>query len=55
MMAQRDYRNDVINNIFGNYIRNMRQVPGREERENGGTKDREQLLFEMVDDYIEQA
>jgi hypothetical protein len=55
MMTNRHYRTGVTSNIFGSYVMNMRQVPGREEKEDAGAKERERHLFEMVDDYIEQA
>ena len=55
MMTNRHYRTGVTNNIFGSYVMNMRQVPGREEKNDAEAKERERHLFEMVDDYIEQA
>ena len=55
MMTNRHYRTGVTSNIFGSYVMNMRQVPGREEKADAGAKERERHLFEMVDDYIEQA
>lgn len=55
MMTNRHYRTGVTNHIFGSYIMNMKQVPGREEKEDAASKERERHLFEMVDDYIEQA
>lgn len=39
--------------LFGNYIMKMTEVPGRYVTKED--KVREQKLFEMVDDYIEQA
>ena len=39
--------------LFGSYIMKMTEVPGR--RATKEDKVREQKLFEMVDDYIEQA
>lgn len=39
--------------LFGSYIMKMNEVPGR--RVTKEDKAREQKLFEMVDDYIEQA
>lgn len=55
MMKNRHYRTGVTSNIFGSYVMNMRQVPGREEKSDAESKERERHLFEMVDDYIEQA
>ncbi|MBD9017988.1 MAG: hypothetical protein EGR13_06670, partial [Coprococcus comes] len=39
--------------LFGSYIMKMTEVPGRHATKED--KVREQKLFEMVDDYIEQA
>lgn len=39
--------------LFGSYIMKMTEVPGRHATKED--KAREQKLFEMVDDYIEQA
>ncbi len=55
MMKNRHYRTGVTSNIFGSYVMNMKYVPGKEEKEDAGAKERERHLFEMVDDYIEQA
>lgn len=55
MMKNRHYRTGVTSNIFGSYVMDMKYVPGREEKEDAGAKERERHLFEMVDDYIEQA
>ena len=55
MIQNRHYRTGVTSNIFGSYVMNMRQVPGREEKNDAESKERERHLFEMVDDYIEQA
>lgn len=38
--------------IFGSYVFNMKYVPGRDEETD---KQNEEELFEMIDDYIEQA
>ncbi|MGN0403698.1 MAG: hypothetical protein ACI4F1_00600 [Bariatricus sp.] len=47
-------RSTVANRyIFGSYIWNTRVIPGREEAED--VKEKQQQLFEMIEDYIEQA
>lgn len=40
-------------NIFGPYINATILIPGRQENAKG--KEEEKELFEMVDDYIEEA
>lgn len=50
MQAQRQY---TIGNFFGAYVRNTIIVPGMKETED--EKKREKELFEIVEDYIEQA
>lgn len=47
--------NDVTSNIFGAYVLNMRVVPGYEEMDEKEEKKREELAFEVIDDYIEEA
>ena len=43
----------VTRNIFGSYIYNTKFVPGKEKMEE--KKEKIRKLFEIVDDYIEQA
>lgn len=46
-------RKRTTKNIFGSYIYKMRTIPGCELKK--GDKEKEQRLFEIIDDYIEQA
>ncbi|MGN0295570.1 MAG: hypothetical protein ACI4D3_16365 [Lachnospiraceae bacterium] len=43
--------------IFGAYVSGMRTVPGRERTEEQRRRDAEKraAVFEMIEDYIEQA
>lgn len=45
--------NAVSKNIFGPYILKMRVIPGRETSRN--TKELEKKLFQIVDEYVEEA
>lgn len=47
--------NVAVKHIFGSYIMNMKWVPGVSRDDSAKSKTREKELFEMVDDYIEQA
>ncbi|WP_313071296.1 hypothetical protein [Lacrimispora sp.] len=40
------------NKFFGSYILNTKYIPGREGEVD---KQNEEALFEMIDDYVEQA
>ena len=54
MMAQVECRESLVTkNIFGSYIYNTKVVPGRRRMEE--RKEKIKQLFEIVDDYIEQA
>lgn len=54
MMAQSVCRENIVTkNIFGSYIYNTRIVPRKQKMEEKKEKTRQ--LFEIVDDYIEQA
>lgn len=44
-----------LSDIFGPYIFNTRFVPGKEESADQKEKEKIRQLFEIVDDYIEQA
>lgn len=48
-------KNQTVNKIFGSYIDNTRSVPGYTEETDENSKKKEKELFEMVDDYVEQA
>ncbi|WP_159441991.1 hypothetical protein [Clostridium sp. Marseille-P2415] len=48
-------KNQTVNKIFGSYIGNTRFVPGAAEEKDESSKKKEEELFEMVDDYVEQA
>lgn len=43
----------VTRNIFGSYIYNTKSIPGKQGMEE--KKEKINKLFEIVDDYIEQA
>jgi len=43
----------VTRNIFGSYIYNTKSVPGKQGMEE--KKEKISKLFEIIDDYIEQA
>lgn len=52
-MIQVQKQNNLnIGQIFGSYVLNMKYVPGREDEK---YEQKEKALFEMVDDYVEQA
>ena len=56
-MTNRHYRTGVTNNIFGSYVMNMRQVPGREEKEDAGAKERVPMCgvpFHSASGYIQR-
>ena len=53
MMTAENHIPAEIRNLFGSYIMKMTEVPGRHVTKEDKAK--EQELFEMVDDYIEQA
>lgn len=55
MQAQVQRNVNVTGNIFGTYILKMRTIPGRRENIFQAEKEEEKKLFEMVDEYIEQA
>lgn len=42
-------------NIFGSYILRMREIPGRSTIDELKEKKKEKELFEVIDDYVEQA
>lgn len=44
-----------LSDIFGPYIFNTRVVPGKEGNADQKEKEKIRQLFEIVDDYIEQA
>lgn len=53
MQAQRQISRENMRTIFGAYIMSTLAIPGREQTTE--TKEKEKEVFEMVDDYIEQA
>lgn len=54
MVAAEVQRNYATANIFGAYIMNMREIPGKKTSDREEDKKREQEWFELIDDYIEQ-
>ena len=42
-------------NIFGSYIQRMREIPGRSIIDELKEKKKGKELFEVIDDYVEQA
>ena len=42
-------------NIFGSYILRMREIQGRSIIDELKEKKKEKELFEVIDDYVEQA
>ncbi len=54
-MMTKTVKNYATANIFGPYILKMRQVPGRKCMNASRDKNREKQLFQMIDDYVEQA
>lgn len=54
-MMTKTVKNYATANIFGPYILRMRQVPGRRCYNTPKEKDRERQLFQVIDDYVEQA
>lgn len=55
MQAQMQGNVNVTRNIFGPYILKMRTIPGRQGNISQSEKKEEKKLFEMIDEYIEQA
>lgn len=53
MMTAEKHIPAEMKTLFGSYIMKMNEVPGRHVTKED--KARERKLFEMVDDYIEQA
>ncbi|MBS5284908.1 MAG: hypothetical protein KHY46_13790 [Clostridiales bacterium] len=53
MMMQR--QDPVYSCFFGPYILTTRIIPGKQQDNIKEEKERENELFEMIDDYIEQA
>lgn len=53
MMMQR--QDPVYSCFFGPYILTTRIIPGKQQDNIQEEKERENELFEMIDDYIEQA
>lgn len=47
--------NMAVKHIFGSYIMDIKWVPGVNMDDSAKSKAREKELFEVVDDYIEQA
>lgn len=41
--------------FFGSYIRNTHTIYGYDEREEAERKRKEKEMFEIIEDYIEQA
>ena len=54
-MMTKTVKNYATANIFGPYILRMRQVPGLRCSNTTKEKDRERQLFQVIDDYVEQA
>lgn len=52
MIQVQKQNNFNIGQIFGSYVLNMKYVPGREDEK---YEQKEKALFEVVDDYVEQA
>lgn len=53
MMQPQMNKEKAIQNIFGPYIYKIRTIPGCELKKSD--KEKEKRLFQMIDDYIEQA
>lgn len=53
MVAERERSQELIRNIFGQYIYQMRTIPGREQE--AKEREYEKKLFQIIDDYVEQA
>lgn len=47
--------NQNSNKIFGTHVSNTRCVPGYTEATDENSKKKQEELFEIVDDYVEQA
>lgn len=54
-MMTKTVKNYATANIFGPYILRMRQIPGRKCVNTSRDKEREKQLFQVIDDYVEQA
>ncbi|MGN0268018.1 MAG: hypothetical protein ACI4D7_10115 [Lachnospiraceae bacterium] len=57
MMQQKVQVNYATASIFGSYINRVKTIPGRERTEEQRRKDKERIaaMFEIIEDYIEQA
>ena len=55
MMKNRHYRTGVTSNIFGSYVMNMRQVPGREEKNDAEAKERAKTQKEINRQKLAEA
>ena len=44
----------IYANIFGSYIQNLHSVPGQKP-ESAKASEAEKQMFEVIDDYVEEA